>query len=69
MIRRLLTQAHVPAHDRRVAFVGLEAYEAAGGVVLRDLFSEEERGVYLEDAALLDRLVREKLAASTAGCR
>ena len=62
MIRRLLTQAHVPAHDRRVAFVGLETYEAAGGVVLRDLFSEEERGVYLEDVALLDGLVRDKLA-------
>jgi ParB family chromosome partitioning protein len=63
MIRRLLTQAHVPAHDRRVQFVGFDAYEAAGGVVLRDLFSEEERGVYLEDVALLDRLVREKLEA------
>ena len=62
MIRRLLTQAHVPAHDRRVAFVGLEAYEAAGGLALRDLFSEEERGVYLEDVALLDALVRDKLA-------
>ena len=62
MIRRLLTQAHVPAHDRRVAFVGLEAYESAGGVALRDLFSEEERGVYLEDVALLDGLVRDKLA-------
>jgi len=62
MIRRLLTQAHVPAHDRRVVFVGLEAYEAAGGLALRDLFSEEERGVYLEDVALLDGLVRDKLA-------
>ena len=62
MIRRLLTQAHVPAHDRRVTFVGLDVYEAAGGLALRDLFSEEERGVYLEDAALLDGLVRDKLA-------
>ena len=62
MIRRLLTQAHVPANDRRVTFVGLEVYEAAGGLALRDLFSEEERGVYLEDVALLDRLVRDKLA-------
>jgi len=62
MIRRLLTQAHVPAHDRRVTFVGLETYEAASGLALRDLFSEEERGVYLEDVALLDGLVRDKLA-------
>jgi ParB family transcriptional regulator, chromosome partitioning protein len=61
MIRRLLTQAHVPATDRRVVFVGLAAYEAAGGATLRDLFSEDERSSYVEDNPLLDRLVREKL--------
>jgi len=69
MIRRLLTQAHVPAHDRRVTFVGLETYEAAGGLALRDLFSEEERGVYLEDVALLDALVRDKLAMEAEAIR
>jgi ParB family chromosome partitioning protein len=66
MIRRLLTQAHVPATDRRVVFVGVEAYEAAGGIVLRDLFSDDQRGGYLEDVALLDRLVGDKLAAEAA---
>ena len=30
-IRRILTQAHVEAADRRARFVGIEAYTAAGG--------------------------------------
>ena len=48
------------ASDKRARFVGLEAYEAAGGSVLRDLF-EEDGGGWLEDVALLERLVAEKL--------
>jgi len=59
-IRRLLTEANVPARDRRARFVGLEAYEGAGGPILRDLFSEDQDG-YLEDVTLLDRLTKEKL--------
>lgn len=59
-IRRLLTEANAPARDRRARFVGLEAYEGAGGTILRDLFSEDQDG-YLEDVALLDRLTKEKL--------
>lgn len=59
-IRRAMTEAKVRADDRRVGFVGLETYEAEGGVVLRDLFTEDGGG-WLEDAALLDRLVAEKL--------
>ena len=59
-IRRALTQGEVPADDRRVRFVGLETYLAAGGGVRRDLFAEI--GDYLTDAQLLDRLVSEKLA-------
>jgi ParB family chromosome partitioning protein len=46
--------------DRRAVFVGLEAYEAAGGAVIRNLFHDEEEG-FLTDAALLNRLVRDKL--------
>ncbi|WP_316159375.1 ParB/RepB/Spo0J family partition protein [Bradyrhizobium sp. SZCCHNRI3042] len=56
IIRRLLTEAHVLATDRRARFVGIEAYLEAGGTVLRDLFTED-RGGYLEDVALLDLLV------------
>jgi ParB family transcriptional regulator, chromosome partitioning protein len=59
-IRRLLTETHVPATDRRARFVGIEAYTEAGGTVLRDLFTED-RGGYLEDVALLDLLVTAKL--------
>jgi ParB family transcriptional regulator, chromosome partitioning protein len=50
----------VKASDKRARFVGLAAYEAAGGNVLRDLF-EEDGGGWLEDIALLERLVAEKL--------
>lgn|GEM_PF-5605711 len=43
-IRRMLTQAHVEAHDPRAQFVGIEAYVAAGGPVLRDLFDDGHQG-------------------------
>jgi ParB family chromosome partitioning protein len=62
LIRRQLTESAVRASDRRAQFVGLDAYEAAGGGVLRDLF-EDDGGGWLQDVALLDRLVTEKLAA------
>lgn len=60
-IRRAMTEAKVSVGDRRVRFVGVETYEAAAGPVLRDLFTEDGGG-WLEDVALLDRLVGEKLA-------
>jgi len=59
-IRRMLTETHVAATDRRARFVGMEAYTEAGGSILRDLFTED-RGGYLEDVALLDLLVTAKL--------
>ena len=61
-IRRQLTERAVHASDRRARFVGLDVYEAAGGMVLRDLF-EEDAGGWLQDVALLDRLATDKLAA------
>nr|WP_095088925.1 ParB/RepB/Spo0J family partition protein [Mesorhizobium sophorae] len=60
IIRRELTRTHVAAADRRAIFIGAEAYMAGGGAILRDLFTEDRGGFY-EDAALLDRLVIEKL--------
>jgi len=60
-IRRAMTEAKVSVDDRRVRFAGLSAYEAEGGAVLRDLFTEDGEG-WLEDPALLDRMVAEKLA-------
>jgi ParB family transcriptional regulator, chromosome partitioning protein len=59
-IRRMLTDTSVRASDRRAVFVGVGTYEAAGGVVLRDLFQGDDGG-WLEDPALLDRLVADKL--------
>ena len=59
-VRRVLTSAHVEATDRRVRFVGIETYMAAGGHILRDLFAEGHEG-YLTDPALLDRLAVERL--------
>jgi ParB family transcriptional regulator, chromosome partitioning protein len=59
-IRRLLTEGAVRASDKRAQFVGVEAYEAAGGIVLRDLFEADDGG-WLQEPGLLDRLVAEKL--------
>ena len=61
-IRRMLTERTVRASDKRAVFVGLEAYEAAGGVVMRDLFQQDDGG-WLENVGLLDGLVAEKLKA------
>ena len=60
-IRRQLTESTVHASDKRALFVGTDAYEAAGGTIMRDLFEDDEGG-WLQDPALLDRLVAEKLA-------
>lgn len=60
-IRRLLTESTIDASDARARFVGLGAYEAAGGNVLRDLFSEDDENCWIQDAALLERLFTEKL--------
>jgi ParB family chromosome partitioning protein len=59
-IRRAMTEAKVPANDRRAIFVGAEAYTEAGGTILRDLFTEDGGG-WFEDAGVLDRLVLDKL--------
>jgi ParB family transcriptional regulator, chromosome partitioning protein len=63
-IRRTLTETTVRASDRRARFVGLDAYEKAGGGILRDLFEHDDGG-WLQDAALLDRLVIEKLTGES----
>ena len=59
-IRRMLTEGAVKATDKRALFVGLDAYEEAGGTILRDLF-EQDHGGWLQNAGLLDMLVAEKL--------
>ncbi|MBB6219657.1 ParB/RepB/Spo0J family partition protein [Rhizobium leguminosarum] len=61
-IRRLLTETAIRASDRRAVYVGVNVYEAAGGVVMRDLF-EQDQGGWLQDPALLEQLALEKLKA------
>jgi len=61
-IRRMLTERTVRASDKRALFVGLDAYEQAGGIVMRDLFQQDDGG-WLENVGLLDGLVAEKLKA------
>ncbi|AWI91903.1 DNA-binding protein (plasmid) [Methylobacterium sp. DM1] len=60
-IRQALTERTVSVGDARAVFVGEEAYIAAGGTVLRDLFTDRGDG-WFQDAALLDRLAEAKLA-------
>ncbi len=59
-IRRMLTENTVRASDRRVRFVTTDAYEAAGGIVLRDLFQDDDGG-WIENVPLLEQLVADKL--------
>jgi ParB family chromosome partitioning protein len=68
-IRRKLTTGEVEAATSALArFVGVEAYEAAGGVVRRDPF-DDDQSRFLSDPALLDRLATEKLEAVAAAIR
>lgn len=69
-LREHLTEREIDAtRDALARFVGIDAYEAAGGGVRRDLFSDDTRGVFLSDAALLDTLARDKLAAAADSAR
>ena len=61
-IRRMLTEKTVRADDRRALFIGAEPYKTAGGLILRDLFDEDDGG-WLQAVPLLETLVSEKLAA------
>ena len=61
-IRRSLTEGAITASHRLARFVGEEAYVAAGGVVMRDLFDDGNAGFFM-DAALLMRQATDKLDA------
>lgn len=59
--RRLITEEEINIRTNPLArFIGVEAYEAEGGVIRRDLFGQEDDG-YMQDAELLESLVLEKL--------
>ena len=68
-LRRVLVSGDIDARrDPLVKLVGLEAYEAAGGAVRRDLFADHDSG-FLQDAELLHRLADEKLQAAAEAVR
>lgn len=63
-LRQALTKGKTDATSSRAGkFVGLDAYEAAGGQVLRDLFGGPDSG-YVTDMALMQKLASEKLEAA-----
>ncbi|WP_186196130.1 ParB/RepB/Spo0J family partition protein [Burkholderia gladioli] len=62
-LRAALTKgAKSTSNDRAARFVGLDAYETAGGAVVRDLFGGPDSG-YIADDELMQRLAVEKLEA------
>ncbi|EQB8438083.1 ParB N-terminal domain-containing protein [Pseudomonas aeruginosa] len=66
-LRDRLTEREIDAYRHPlVRFVGLDGYQQAGGGIRRDLFAEGDKGVYLTDAALLERLAQDKLAGLAA---
>ena len=59
-IKRQLTETAHSASSSIGRFVGIETYEAAGGVLLRDLF-DDNAAAHMENPELLERLAIEKL--------
>ena len=69
-LRDHLTRDEVDAsRDALARFVGLDAYEAAGGGIRRDLFADEQKGVFFTDAGLLEKLARDRLADAAESLR
>lgn len=64
-IKSKLLEDKVEVTDKRVRFIGVDAYLAAGGAApIRDLFEPDDGG-WLSDPALIDRLVDEKLTTES----
>jgi ParB family chromosome partitioning protein len=67
-IRRALTGEGLAGDHRFAKFVGIEAYRAAGGEVIEDLF-EEDRAPVLVDANLVQILAAAKLEETATAVR
>ncbi|SMG61589.1 ParB/RepB/Spo0J family partition protein [Paraburkholderia susongensis] len=64
-LRNAITQTEIDVRRSALArFVGVEAYEAAGGYVRRDLFSDDENAGYISDPDLLNRLAADRLTVA-----
>jgi ParB family chromosome partitioning protein len=65
-LRAAITSTEIDASRSHLAkFVGLDTYEAAGGYVRRDLFSDAENAGYIADPELLHRLATDRLIATS----
>ena len=62
-VRRRLAEGRVPGTSALARFVGVEAYEAAGGALDRDLFAgdDEGEGLWFDDPKLLSDLAMRRL--------
>ena len=60
-LKAQITQAHVPETDKLARFVGIDTYEAEGGVLVSDLFAEEDNQRWIADRGLLLQLAEAKL--------
>lgn len=67
-IRRMLAIGAYRGGDPKALLVGREDYEAAGGRIDGDLFSDSATEIWT-DGDIVDRLVEEKLAAAAAALR
>ncbi|MCV0424592.1 MAG: ParB N-terminal domain-containing protein [Roseibium sp.] len=64
-IRQALTDGKIPASDKRIKYLGgLDAVRDAGGTVICDLFTDQDGG-YVEDVALVEKMVADKIDAAT----
>ena len=61
MIENALTEDCIYATSPLVTFVTLEAYRAAGGATVEDLFAADEAHIEIRDIDLLTRLATDKL--------
>ncbi|MDT8885848.1 ParB N-terminal domain-containing protein [Klebsiella aerogenes] len=60
LIKRAITETEMRTDNAKFLFIGRETYEAAGGYVREDLFSQDD-GDGTADSVLVERLVQEKL--------
>lgn len=67
-IRRMLAAGAYKGGDPKALFVGRNDYEAAGGRIDGDLFSDAATEIWL-DGDIVDRLADEKLASAAAALR
>jgi ParB family chromosome partitioning protein len=65
-LRRALTENEISVREPIAKFVGLKAYEKAGGFVRHDLFAEKQDEGYVTDPELLRKLAAEKLERAAA---